>query len=205
MTTSFCLWQTQSLLRCLPQSGCCPPAGISSKTNLVIAPVADTSEHRLWLRDFPSANWDMVAIYYGSNATTFACEECIHVEANRGPKWQVVYQFTQGEAFKKLYSKQYQQVGWAHFGSLWLLVIQQQGLAAGAEGGMCLSALLLLRSIRTYSGLFGRGQSRNSSQRTQPEAQLISSWPPHPLQVHVPACGAAPHTHPHVLPPSSTS
>ena len=112
MTTSLCLWQTQSLLRCLPASGCCPPAGISTKTNLVIAPVADTSEHRLWLRDFPSANWDMVAIYYGSNATTFACEECIHVEANRGPKWQVVYQFTQGEAFKKLYSKQYQQVGW---------------------------------------------------------------------------------------------
>eukprot|EP00891_Asterochloris_glomerata_P006950 jgi/Astpho2/6950/Aster-01812 len=84
--------------------------GISTRTNLVIAPVADTSEHRLWLRDFPSANWDMVAIYYGSNATTFDCEECIHVEANRGPKWQVVYQFTQGEAFKKLYSKQYQQV-----------------------------------------------------------------------------------------------
>ncbi len=102
----------------------------------MIAPVADTSEHRLWLRDFPSANWDMVAIYYGSNATTFDCEECIHVEANRGPKWQVVYQFTQGEAFKKLYSKQYQQVGKTLCGTLWLLAIPQQGLGAGAEGGL---------------------------------------------------------------------
>ena len=111
---------------CLIADAAFPPAGISTKTNLVIAPVADTSEHRLWLRDFPSANWDMVAIYYGSNATTFACEECIHVEANRGPKWQVVYQFTQGEAFKKLYSKQYQQVGRTHGGTLWSLVVQQQ-------------------------------------------------------------------------------
>ena len=114
----------------------------------MIAPVADTSEHRLWLRDFPSANWDMVAIYYGSNATTFVCEECLHVEANRGPKWQVVYQFTQGEAFKKLYSKQYQQVGRAHL----QYVVRAYAPAAGA-GRWCSRRRVLWSSASRGPGI----------------------------------------------------
>jgi hypothetical protein len=63
----------------------------------------------MWLEDFHLANWDIAVIYYG-NKTNFTCPECIHVEYNKGAKWRVVYQFTQGADFQEHYSTQYQQV-----------------------------------------------------------------------------------------------
>lgn len=67
----------------------------SIRTNLVIAPAGDNSQHLSWLRGRPDcANWDLVLLYYGSSPT-FKCQNCIAVHRQQGAKWHLVHSFFQ--------------------------------------------------------------------------------------------------------------
>ncbi|KAL3156462.1 hypothetical protein ABBQ38_000767 [Trebouxia sp. C0009 RCD-2024] len=84
--------------------------GDTTRHNLVIATVGDTSEHTKWLKGSETANWDLAVIYYGNKGTAFTCEQCLHIELGYGAKWTLIYQFTQSGAFADYYVHRYSQV-----------------------------------------------------------------------------------------------
>ena len=58
---------------------------------------------------FQKADWDLAVVYTG-NQSQFICQDCVHIEWNQGPKWLLVYGFTQSLAWQTHYQHRYQTV-----------------------------------------------------------------------------------------------
>ena len=48
-----------------------------------------------WLDDSPARNFDVFALYYGSDEDHFTCPECVGILHQAGVKWHLVYRLSQ--------------------------------------------------------------------------------------------------------------
>jgi hypothetical protein len=74
------------------------------RRNLLVAPVGDDWSASVWMDRPEAATFDIIALYFGDNAT-YSCPLCKDVVHAKGPKWRLFLDFSNSENWSTLSSK----------------------------------------------------------------------------------------------------
>lgn len=74
------------------------------RRNVLIAPVGDDWSASVWMDHPNAATFDIIALYFGDNAT-YACPLCAEVVHAKGPKWRLFFDFTSSSSWASVSTK----------------------------------------------------------------------------------------------------
>ncbi|KAH7624396.1 hypothetical protein Ndes2526B_g00590 [Nannochloris sp. 'desiccata'] len=74
------------------------------RRNILVAPVGDDWSASVWMDRPEAATFDIIALYFGDNAT-YSCPLCAAVVHAKGPKWRLYLDFSNSEKWSTLASQ----------------------------------------------------------------------------------------------------